>query len=156
MGGSWLAYTSFVCVAVITVGLLWFRAIRPMLEDFGVLQPDDGVRGYAEDDPRNYVTHDKASTADTPTDPGLSAGLSGLSADVPPQLEALMVDRSRAVLIAALVAAGWKVGEIRTQLKGDTGAIGEEIKAERKRQGLDVEEGRIVPVNGGKGGYIRV
>ena len=39
MGGSWLAYVFFLCVAVITVGLLWFRVFRPMLEDLGVLQP---------------------------------------------------------------------------------------------------------------------
>jgi uncharacterized iron-regulated membrane protein len=39
MGGSWLAYVFFLCVAVITVGLLWFRVFRPMLEDLGVIQP---------------------------------------------------------------------------------------------------------------------
>lgn len=39
MGGSWLAYVFFLCVAMITVGLLWFRVFRPMLEDLGVIQP---------------------------------------------------------------------------------------------------------------------
>lgn len=43
MGGSWLAYTFFLCVAVITLGLLWFRVLRPMLEDLGVLRPAQGV-----------------------------------------------------------------------------------------------------------------
>jgi hypothetical protein len=51
MGGSWLAYVFFWCVGLITVGLLWFRVLRPMLEDFGLIRPsnfDEGVNDYPE------------------------------------------------------------------------------------------------------------
>jgi hypothetical protein len=36
------------------------------------------------------------------------------------------------------------MGEIRTLIKSDTGTIGEEVKAERQRQDLASEEGRLV------------
>jgi hypothetical protein len=49
MGGSWLAMIFFICFGVISVGLLWFRIFRPMLEDFGVLRPADGVNSYSVD-----------------------------------------------------------------------------------------------------------
>jgi len=55
-GGAWLAYAFFVCVGVITVGLLWFRVVRPALEDFGLLAP-------AEDD-APAVNHSAQAGAD--------------------------------------------------------------------------------------------
>jgi hypothetical protein len=55
MGGSWLAMVFFICFGVISVGLLWFRIFRPMLEDFGVLRSVDAVNGYEWDTPP-YVT----------------------------------------------------------------------------------------------------
>jgi len=53
--GAWLAYAFFACVGVITVGLLWFRVVRPALEDFGLLAP-------AEDDAPT-VNHSAQPTA---------------------------------------------------------------------------------------------
>jgi hypothetical protein len=117
---------------------------------------DEGVNPYDEAHRLAYVTHDHAAPADTPADPGLSAGLSAPSVRLPAELEALMVDRSRAALVAALVAAGWNTGQIRAQLKGDNGVTGKEVEVERKRQGLTSEAPRLVPIAGGREGHFEL
>lgn len=67
----------------------------------------------------------------------------------------LMLDRDRAALIEALVSAGWNVGQIRAQLRGDNGVIGEEIAAARQRLGLSTSEPRVIPV-GRDGHFVEV
>jgi hypothetical protein len=118
--------------------------------------PDEGVNDYAEGDPRAYVTHGDAYPADNATDPGPSVRPSAPSVELPPELEALTVDRSRAALIAALVAAGWNTGQIRAVLKGANDVTGKEVEAERQRQGLASEDVRLVPIAGGRGGYLKM
>lgn len=46
-------------------------------------------------------------------------------------LARLKVDRKKSALIELLVYSGWSVGEIRSTIKGDSGAIGAEIQALR-------------------------
>jgi len=48
----------------------------------------------------------------------------------------LEVDRSRKAVARALVAAGWGVGEIRSVLKGDNKAIGDEVREVQEAEGL--------------------
>lgn len=86
----------------------------------------------------HYVTQYPDNTSIIPQTAGLSGGLSGLSArseDVPSAVRDITLYRTREQLIAALVAAGWGVGEIRSVLRGDNGKIGEEIAAARARLG---------------------
>lgn len=54
-------------------------------------------------------------------------------------LDRLEVDRTKTMLIELLVYSGWDVGQIRGVLKGDNGAIGNEIDAARKRLGMTDE-----------------
>jgi hypothetical protein len=60
---------------------------------------------------------------------------------------------NRAALIEALVAAEWTVGQIRATLKGDNGAIGQEVEAVRQRLNLPAPP-RLVTVRGGKLGVV--
>jgi hypothetical protein len=62
-----------------------------------------------------------------------SAAEQPVSAALPAELERLMVDTTREALIEALLIAGWNVGQIRAQLRGDNGKIGQEIEAARAR-----------------------
>src|SRR5690242_16554110 len=76
---------------------------------------------------------DSADDADRPTDrPSVSA--------VDPWVERLEVDRSKTAVIEVLVYSGWTTGEIRAVLKGDNGAIGQEVDAARQRLGIDPPE----------------
>lgn len=47
-------------------------------------------------------------------------------------LTALRLDRTRAGVVKALVAAGWSASEIRGVVKGDNGDIGREVQAARE------------------------
>lgn len=154
MGGSWLALVFFGCVTVLTVGVLWFRVFRPMLEDFGLISAE-GVKSYEVDYGEPIVKPLPAR----PADPSLSVGLSAPSARIHPALRAIMLDSeddkgarleatSRMALVQALVAAGWKTGEIRAQLKGDTGAIGDQVRAARIALGMADEEVPHTPIAG--------
>jgi hypothetical protein len=61
----------------------------------------------------------------------------------------------RAALIEALVRAGWSVGQIRATLKGDNGAIGQEVEAARQRLGMPAPR-RVVTIANGKQGEIEL
>ena len=97
------------------------------------------------------------TTADR-ADAGLSGGLSGLSGLQRHALFVIMLDSEQdvvrrkavttsAVLVEALVAAGWKTGEIRSVLKGDNNVLGQQIQQARERLGLRDE--RVVTVGRG-------
>lgn len=60
-------------------------------------------------------------------------------------LDRLEVDRTKTALIELLVYSGWEVGQIRTVIKGDNGAIGAEIEAARQRLGI-TDEPRMLRV----------
>jgi hypothetical protein len=156
-----LTADSFVALIIIAVALLggafylaskvYFWIMNRRLDAAEAPTTGGGVKHYTLPPARDYVTHEPARVADTATDPGLSAGLSvpsARSAQLPAPVTNIMIDRSRAGLIAALVAAGWKTGEIRAQLKGDNSRIGEEVEAERVRQGLAPAAPRLSPIAG--------
>jgi hypothetical protein len=54
-------------------------------------------------------------------------------------LDRMEVDRTKTALIELLVYSGWDVGQIRSVVKGDNGAIGTEIEAARNRLGITAE-----------------
>ena len=62
---------------------------------------------------------------------------------------------NRAALIEALVAAEWSVGQIRATLKGDNGAIGQEVEAARQRLGMPAPR-RVVTISNGKQGEVEL
>jgi len=148
-----------------TVGLILFLVMAGAVIVLGVLEliarllPDDPQAPVSILSPapplglpRDYVTHGADLTPDRPADPGLSAGLSGLSAAQRGAVQAYMLDRSRANLVTLAVALGARTGELRAELKGDTGRIGEEVRAARAALGLDDPDGqRYVTV--GDGGH---
>lgn len=65
-------------------------------------------------------------------------------------LDRLEVDRTKTTLIELLVYSGWEVGQIRNVIKGDNGAIGNEIEAARQRLGM-AEVSRQLRVRDEKG-----
>lgn len=110
-----------------------------------------------DDDDLDYVPPPlPVSRTEPRTDPGPSAPSVPSSVELPAQVEALMVDRTRAALIAALVAAGWNTGQIRAQLKGANDVTGKEVEAERQRQGVASGEVRLIALNGGREGYLKM
>lgn len=65
-------------------------------------------------------------------------------------LDRLEVDRTRVTWVELMVYIGYSVGEIRTLLKGDNGAIGTEVEAAKKKLGI-VDEPRQLRVRDEKG-----
>ena len=59
-------------------------------------------------------------------------------------LDRLEVDRTRAAVLELLVYSGWDVSQIRGVIKGDTGAIGAEVRAARQRLGILTEPRTLV------------
>lgn len=164
-------------VGIVGFGLLWFRVLRPFCEDMGWIAAYDepavdapsphgtasSVNGYADATAVRYVQLPRTALANTQADTGLSAGLSGGLPDntprVPPAVRNIMLDTaaskddrkaatSRESLITALVAAGWGTGEIRAQLKGDSGEIGNQVRAARAVLGLVDEDVPRTPIAG--------
>lgn len=92
-----------------------------------------------------------APIADRQTDRADRPSVSADNLEVP----RLQLDRTKATLIEVMVYNGWQVGEIRSMLKGDNGAIGAEIEAARKRLGIlptdrilrvkDIHGERVIP-----------
>jgi len=63
-------------------------------------------------------------------------------------MDRLEVDKTKTALIELLVYSGWGVGEIRSILKGDSGVLGTEIDAARKRLGIAATAAYVTPVAG--------
>jgi hypothetical protein len=164
-------------VGIVGFGLLWFRVLRPFCEDMGWISAYDEpatdtpsprgaaspVNDYADASTVRYVQLPRTALANTQANTGLSAGLSaGLPTHetfVPAAVRNIMLDTatskddrkaatSRESLITALVAAGWGTGEIRAQLKGDSGEIGNQVRAARAVLGLVDEEVPRTPIAG--------
>ena len=60
----------------------------------------------------------------------------------------LKVDRTKAALIELLVYSEWGVGEIRATLKGDSGAIGDAVRAARGESDISDPDVHITPIAG--------
>jgi len=127
-------------VAFLAIGLLWFYVLRPILEDFGIIVVSDyeeapvAQQRVMSTPKSTFVQTDKT---DRQTDPVFEGD---------PWLERMKVDRTKTAIIELLVYSGWGVGEIRSMLKGDTGALGVEIEAARKRLGIAPEPPRMIAV----------
>ena len=141
-GLDMLTQLFLLCVGIGTVALLWARVVAPALHAFGVRHPllyvlDAEPDGHAPQ--RDYVQSDAPQPAQTgrqtQTD-GLSESLEATESDDSDIRLRGITPGSRALLIEALVLAGWSVGQIRTVLKGDNGTIGEEIAEVRARHGM--------------------
>lgn len=63
-------------------------------------------------------------------------------------LERVRLDRTKTMLIDLLVYSDWQVGEIRSLLKGDSGATGKEIEAARQRLGKSPSAPYRTPIAG--------
>lgn len=195
MGGNWLAYVFFLCVAVITVGLLWFRVIRPMLEDFGVLPPvndADAVNTSAEPAPArrsDYVaqsvrpvsvsrvsplvteaereTEDDAETYTPPPGAAETAYIRVTQQQLD-QLKARAFLEGAGHAFGTLQGAGYLDAVISSERLTDAkravfGGSGRALTTANKLIATAVakaapaaEDGRLVPVNGGREGYIEV
>ena len=138
-----------LCVAIGTVALLWARVVAPMLHAFGVRHWSLDIL-YAEPDSqapqRDYVQPDapqKPQTARQTQTDGLSDAPHWLQMDGSDIRPLNIPPGSRALVIEALVVAGWSVGQIRAVLKGDNGAIGEEVAAARAKHDI---RGRTITV----------
>ena len=138
-----------LCVSIGTVALLWARVVAPMLHAFGVrhwslyilhAEPDNQApqRDYVQPE----APQEPQTARQTQTD-GLSDALQASESrdsditlrDIPPG--------SRALLIEALVIAGWSVGQIRAAIKGDNNVISEEVAAAREKHNI---KGRTITV----------
>lgn len=138
-----------LCVAIGTVALLWARVVAPALHAFGVRHWSLDIL-YAEPDnqapQRDYVQpeapQEPQTARQTQTDSLFDASqwLQMDGSDIRPLN---IPPGSRALLIEALVIAGWSVGQIRTVIKGDNGAIGEEVAAARAKHDI---RGRTITV----------
>ena len=138
-----------LCVSIGTVALLWARVVAPMLHAFGgrhwsldILhaEPDNQApqRDYVQPD----APQEPQTGRQTQTD-GLSDAPHWLQMDGSDIRQLNIPPGSRALLIEALVVAGWSVGQIRAAIKGDNGIIGEEVAAARAKHNL---KGRTITV----------
>jgi hypothetical protein len=152
--------TADSAVALIIIAVAFLTAIFYVIQKvyfwwanrrLGAAERGHTVKHYTLPPARAYVTSEPARLPEPATDPGPSVVLSAPSAGpsaVPVAVRNITVDRSRAGLIAALVAAEWNVGQIRAVLKGANDLIGQEVEAERTRQGLVPAESPRTPIAG--------
>jgi hypothetical protein len=160
--------TVYVAFGLIAVIAMFYFDIGAWLYRRGITLPFylDMTEEVSSVSPEHYVTPNDAEprqTAADPADGGLSGGLSALSGLQRHALDLIMLDtedvvqrRARSgtkVLVKALVAAGWRTGEIRQAVKGDNNTLGEWITEARAELGLRDE--RVIGV-GRDGRQIRL
>lgn len=138
-----------LCVGIGTVALLWARVVAPALHAFGVRHPllyvldaepkaQAPQRDYVQSDAPQEAQTGRQTQTDSLFEPSQWLQMDGSDIrplNIPPG--------SRALLIEALVVAGWPLDAIRTTIKGDNGAIGEEVKAAREKHNI---KGRTITV----------
>ena len=143
--------TLYLIFGLIAVESLAYFSVGEWLYQRGITLPFylDMTEEVSSVSRNDYVTSSdeapRQTAADT-ADSGLSGGLSGLSGLQRHALDLIMLDtedvvqrRARTttkVVVRALVAAGWKTGEIRQAVKGDNNVIGEWIAEARAELGL--------------------
>jgi hypothetical protein len=111
-----------------------------------------GVSTLSRPSPLTYVAPIQADAIYHVSD----RGLSGLSAADPTPAAPDPADAyiesldsgSRQKAVAILVRAGWKAGQIRKVLTGDSGAIGTEVAEARRQLGIDEGQEERKPVSG--------
>ena len=129
-----------LCVSIGTVALLWARVVAPMLHAFGVRHWSLDILYVKQEEPD--APQPEQTARQTQTD-GLSAAPHWLQMDGSDIRPLNIPPGSRALLIEALVIAGWSVGQIRAMLKGDNNVISEEVAAARAKHDI---RGRTITV----------
>ena len=143
--------TVYLAFGLIAVLAMFYFEIGAWLYRRGITLPFylDMTEPVSSVSPDDYVTvNDEAprQTAADRADGGLSGGLSALSGLQQHAVRLIILDtedvvqrRARTtakVVVRALVAAGWRTGEIRQAVKGDNNVIGEWITEARAELGL--------------------
>ena len=129
-----------LCVSIGTVALLWARVVAPMLHAFGVRHWSLDILYVKQEEPE--APQEQQTARQTQTD-GLSDAPHWLQMDGSDIRPLNIPPGSRALLIEALVIAGWSVGQIRAAIKGDNNVISEEVAAARAKHDI---RGRTITV----------
>lgn len=127
-----------VLVTFVIAGFLWFYVVRPILEDFNLIAPR-AVNDYQDSAPVMSRVIEQTAQTDQTDESDRPASEADLL------LDRLAVDRTRTAWIELMVYIGYSVAEIRGLLKGDTGTLGLEIEAARKRLGMS-DAPRLTPI----------
>lgn len=129
-----------LCVSIGTVALLWARVVAPMLHAFGVRHWSLDILYVKQEEPE--APQEQQTARQTQTD-GLSDAPHWLQMDGSDIRPLNIPPGSRALLIEAMVVAGWSVGQIRAAIKGDNNVISEEVAAARAKHNI---KGRTITV----------
>lgn len=163
-------------VSILIVGWLWFFVVRPIVMDIRDAIDSRRTSGSETDaiivsrslPRRRYQRVRKSiatSTISVNTFNGAASVMSSENAQTAQTgqtekqtdpvseadrwLDRVELDRTKTTLIELLVYSGWDVGQIRSVVKGDNGAIGTEIEAARKRLGMTPPTPRMLTVRDG-------
>lgn len=122
-------------VALVIAGWLWFFIVRPILEDWGVIsvKSSEPVMERAQSAPLVVERTNDRTNERSPHDS---------------LWQEFLLDRTRLNLIAVMVDSDLTVTEIRGLLKGTSEIVGEEIEAERRRQGKPTSQPYQTPIAG--------
>ena len=135
-----------IAVTIVILGFLWFWIARPILEDYGVLEPRESVNDYetALAAPVRVMSRETRQTMadEDQTEPD------GRVSEAYQWIERVKVDRTKTAWLELMVYSGYTVPEIRSILKGDNGTLGTEIEAARKRLGIEPPVQHITPIVG--------
>ena len=129
-----------LCVSIGTVALLRARVVAPMLHAFGVRHWSLDILYVKSEEPD--APQPEQTARQTQTD-GLSDAPHWLQMDGSDIRPLNIPPGSRALLIEAMVVAGWSVGQIRAAIKGDNNVISEEVAAARAKHNI---KGRTITV----------
>jgi hypothetical protein len=139
-----MGVTFSVLVLLVGVGFLWFYVVRPILEDYNIIAPRI-VNDYQIEQPqpiRVMSRENEQTSRQTETD--RQTDLVSVGDEWMDRIE---VDRTKTAIIELLVYSGWDVGQIRSVVKGDNGAIGLEVEAAKQRLGMSPDPPRMLRVN---------
>lgn len=134
----------FLClVGFLGFGLLWFHALRPMLEAFGLLGAGEYTVSSVSIMSNGNISADEE--ADEQTNNQTDEGSAIYDA-----IAYLQVDRTRIAIIDTLVRAEWSVDMIRKHLKGDTTIVTAEIAEAKRRLGITLSERTLTVSDNGQ------
>jgi len=132
-----------IAVTIVILGFLWFYVARPILEDFGLIEPR-AVSYYQVDNPASVRVMSRTEERTAQTNQTNGANERTTEADL--WIDRIQVDRTKTALIELLVYNEWTVTEIRSVLKGESATLGQEIDAARKRLGVEPPVAHITPI----------
>ena len=131
-----VVYLYAICAGIGVIAIVYARVVIPLLEAFGINPPF--VRAFYGKPQSQTAQTAQTDRPDSPSDAPHWLQMDGSDIrplNIPPG--------SRALLIEALVVAGWSVGQIRAAIKGDNNVISEEVAAARAKHDI---RGRTITV----------